>query len=427
MLPVSAILGIVNTRLIISHFGEGAFAQYGLLVGIAALIPFADLGITAAIINAIGKSDDPGHDPEVRQVLVTAMRIVTCSCVVVLAVAAGITLVDAWPTLLGEGLLPHSGNLAAGLCLAVFGLTLLVGFGQQVLTGLGKNHISVLLLGLQTPAVLLTVLLLIGTHAPLGGYVAVAAYAATFLVSVVAVVIAARRLRPAFRVALHDAPRVRTVRGGRIFGMAWPMVVQMIALPLAMQTDRLVLSHVSDLQDLAKYNLASQMFTPVWAVVSSAGVALWPIFARARSQDVAHAPSPFRMSFSFGATAALVCLALGLASDWLATKASGGVIHLGVALVATFSVFMILQAVKYPLGMYMTDARGLRYQALMIVFLLLPLNLALSWVLAIRWGAVGPVVGSAVSVLLTQVVGNWIYVRRDLRRRASEAVEVVAE
>jgi O-antigen/teichoic acid export membrane protein len=71
--------------------------------------------------------------------------------------------------------------------------------------------------------------------------------------------------------------------------------------------------------------------------------------------------------------------------------------------------------------MYMTDARGLRYQALWIVALL-PVNLGLSWILAVQIGAAGPIIGSAVGVLVCQVMANWIYVRRDLARRSMAAV-----
>ncbi|WP_375499412.1 lipopolysaccharide biosynthesis protein [uncultured Jatrophihabitans sp.] len=415
ILPVSAILGIINTRLIIEHFGEGAFAQYGLLVGLAGLVPFADLGITASVINGIGQSDDPAHDPAVRRILTTGLRVLACSCVVLLLAAWLFTASNAWPSLLGAGLLPGSGSRAAGLCVVAFALTLLVGFGQQILRGLGKNHVAVLLLGLQTPVVLLSVVVIIAVDAPLGGYVAVVAYLTTFAISGVAAVVASRRVHPLVGRAIRDAPRVRTVRGATVFSTAWPVVVQMVALPIAMQTDRLVLSHVSDLPNLARYNLASQIFTPVWAVVSSAGVALWPIFARARARKDSYAPSPARMSLAFGGAAAVICLCLALASPWLAKTASGGAVHLDLPLVITFSVFMVFQALKYPLGMYMTDARGLRFQALMIV-LLLPVNLGLSWVLAERWGAVGPVIGSAVGVFCCQVVANWWYVRRDLRR-----------
>ncbi len=62
VLPISAILGIFVTRLIIDNYGQASYAQYMLLVGIAALIPFADLGISASIMNSVAAADDPRSD-----------------------------------------------------------------------------------------------------------------------------------------------------------------------------------------------------------------------------------------------------------------------------------------------------------------------------------------------------------------------------
>jgi O-antigen/teichoic acid export membrane protein len=418
VLPVSAILGIVCTRLIIDHFGQAAYAQYGLLVGIGALLPFADLGISAAIMNAVSGSDDPAADPYVHRVLTTAIRILTGSMSVLLLITVGISVSGIWSNLLGEGLIPHSGPIAAALCLTVIAVTLTVGFGQRILAGLGQNHVAIALLGLQTPVVLVALILIIQLHLHGGAYIAVIPYIATFAISVLATYLASRRLRPAVGLALRDAPKLRTVRGGKVFDVAWPMLLQMIALPIAMQTDRLILSHVSDLKQLSEYTLASQMYTPVWQVVNSAGLALWPIFAKARIAKNSKATSPMSLAVGFGGAAALCCVVISLASPWLSARASGGEIKLNLGLLVTFSIFMVLQATKYPLGMYMTDARGLRYQAYMIV-LLLPVNLGLSWYLAIHIGAAGPVIGSAVGVFFCQVLANWIYVRRDLREQAN--------
>jgi hypothetical protein len=68
----------------------------------------------------------------------------------------------------------------------------------------------------------------------------------------------------------------------------------------------------------------------------------------------------------------------------------------------------------------MTDAAGLRFQV-PFVLALAPLNLALSWWLTPALGPGGPVVGSAVTVLLCQLLPGVAYVRRDLRRRAAAA------
>ncbi|GAA4359787.1 oligosaccharide flippase family protein [Angustibacter luteus] len=410
VLPISAVIGIFNTRIIIEHYGEASYAQYGLLVGIGALLPWADLGISAAIMNVIGGSHDPSRDSKVHGVLVTCIRILCGSMVTICAVSVGISVLGLWPTIFGEGLQPGGGAVAAAVCLALLGIGMPFGIGQRILAGMGKNHVGLALLGLQAPVTLVTLLILTHWHVPAGNFVAVIPYGTAVLIALIATVLGGRMIAPMLGRSVRSAPHVRTERGGEVFSVAWPMLVQMIALPIAMQTDRIVLSHLSGTTSLAQYNLASQIYSPVWAVVSAAGFTLWPVFARERARG-RHA-SPMSISLVFGVAAALVCLGLSLASPLLSQVATGGTIHLPVSLLVAYSLFMICQAVKYPLGMYMTDARGLRYQAVMIC-LLLPVNLGLSIWLTGLIGPSGPIIGSAVGVLLFQVIANVVYVRRD--------------
>lgn len=418
VLPVSALLGIFVTRLVISDYGPAAFGQYGLLVGIAAMLPFADLGMAAVIMNAVSSTSDPGHDEHVRHTLISAIRLLCCSASAIILIALLITAFGGWHTLLGDGLMPDSGPIAAMLCLAMVGLALPLGIGQRILTGLGRNHITVITMGLQTPLVLGTLALLIRIGAPAGGFIPVIAYAATFVLSALTCALAARRIQPAFWVAVRQAVSLRRVRGARVFDLAWPMLIQMIALPIAMQSDRVVISHLAGLDELTHYNLASQMYTPVWSVVNAAGVALWPIFNRERTGGLHSGTSPHRLALVFATAAAAVTGTITVVSGPLANFASSGKVALPLALALTFSVLMVFQAAKYPLGMYMTDAPGLRFQAFMIL-LMLPVNLGLSIALAEHFGATGPVVGSAVGVLACQLLPNWLYVRRSQRRATS--------
>jgi O-antigen/teichoic acid export membrane protein len=307
-------------------------------------------------------------------------------------------------------LLSDNGSLAAALCLGMIAITLPIGIGQRVLSGIGKNHIAVLILGLQTPIVVACVFVMVKADIQGDAFVPVIPYVSMFLISVGALALAGRHIKPAMRRALRDVPRRRQVPGTRVFDVAWPMLIQMIALPIAMQTDRLVLSHITDSTDLGEYNLAAQIYLPIWQVTTAAGVALWPIFARARARG-GPAPSPLKLSAAFAAASATCGLILGVASPLLAELASDGEIELPWQLVLAFAVFMVVQAAKYPLGMYMTDAPGLRYQAVMIL-LMLPVNLGVSLLLAQRYGAIGPVIGSAIGVSIFQLGANYRYARR---------------
>jgi O-antigen/teichoic acid export membrane protein len=413
LLPVSAVLGILITRVIVDNYGIEAFAQYGLLVTIGTLLPFADLGMAAAVMNAVAEAPDPKSDLHVRRTITTATRMLIISGSVLFAAVVLVSLVGGWSTILGDGLLPDGGAVAAAICVAMIAITLPIGIGQRILTALGRNHITVLLVGLQSPIVLLTLLLFVRTDLDLGAYVAVIPYVATFVISALAVVFAARRIRPTLGLAIRDVRRPRQVPGTTVFDVAWPMLIQMIALPIAMQSDRLVLSHLTDSRELGRYNLAAQMFLPIWQITSAAGVALWPVFARARS-SAEKAPSPVALSVGFGALASIAALSIAIVSPFLADVASGGQIEIPIELVVVFAALMVLQAAKYPLGMYLTDAAGLRYQAKMIL-LMLPVNLGLSLALASRFGAVGPVVGSFFGVGVFQLTANLLYVRRRIR------------
>lgn len=416
VLPVSALLGILVTRIVIEEYGTAAFAQYGLLVGIAALLPFADLGLSAAVVRAVSTSTDPAHDPEVRRVFVSTLRVLVCSASVMTVLALGIWATGSWSALLGPGLLSGPGPLAATLCLLLIAVTLPLGFGQRLLTGLGRNHVAVAIGGLQTPIVLGAVLLVVWADLPAGPYIAVFAYVASLLLALACALYGARVIRPVLGDAVREALHLRSVRGARVFDVAGPMLVQMVALPLAMQSDRLVLSHRAGADVLAEYNLAAQVFTPIWAVVSAAGITLWPVYQRRRASG--RDESPLRMSLFFGAAAGLASIAMAVASPWLADLATGGAITLGWGLVAAFTVLMTLQGLKYPAGMYLTDPAGLRFQALMTV-LMLPLNVGISWWAAGRIGAAGVVLGSVVGVLTCQVVANALYVRHVRARRAT--------
>ena len=422
VLPVSALLGIINVRLIIESFGLGAYAQFGLLVAIGSLLPFADLGISAAVMNAVGASDDPRNDPQLQRVLVSCFRLLIISCSVLLGLTVLITMLGWWPHLLGDALIPGTGPITAAICLSLIAVTLIVSPGQRVLAGLGKNHVPIGLLGLQSPIVLLTVLVITRTDAPLGPYIAAIPYLALLLLQIVLLGIASRAIRPTMGRAIRGVPRLRTARGGAVFDVAWPMLVWMVFNVIAMQTDRLVLSHVSSEAELAEYNLSAQIFLPVLHVVGAAGFALWPTFAKQRSDRVKVSPVP--ISLLFGAAAVGACVVLAVATPLLSRLASGGRVEISMLMIVMFSVLMVFQSLKYPLNIYLTDPPGLRFQVY-ILLATLPINLVLSYVLALRLGAPGPIIGSAISIAI-QYAGCLLYTRRQVKV-AALAPAVAAE
>lgn len=420
VMVVSGALGIVTSKLILSQFGTAAYAQYGLLTSFPGLLPFADLGIAAVVINRVAESKDVRTDELVRHTLTTAFRILLVSGSLIGLTGVVISLLGLWPALLGAGLLPGVGSVTALVCLLVFGAVLPMTVGQRVLVGLHRTTTQIATQAVVAPFMLVTIGVSALLALPVGGSLAIFSYIGNGLVSVLCLLAVARAISPQLGLAVRDVPRIRSVPSLKVLGVTWPMLAQMLALPIAMQTDRLLISHLAGPQQLADYNLAAQLFGLILQTISAAGIVFWPIYARARAQ--ASVQSPARPTLVFAAGGFAVATVLALVSPWLVEFVAGGRVVLDGWLVWGFALFCAVQAAKYPLGMYMTDLRGLRFQVWPIL-VMVPLNLGISWLLVLRIGAAGPILGSTISVLLCQVLPNIWYVRRDLARRRTEAAE----
>lgn len=417
VMGLSGILGLVTSRLIIEHFGTAAYAQYGLLTTLTNLLPFVDLGIAAVVINAIAGSSDPRHDPFARRTIVTAIRILIVSGAVIVAVAVAITLLGWWRPLLGEGLIADGGSTAAFACMVVFGIVLPLTVGQRILVGLKRTNEQVASQGIVAPFMLLSVGAMVVLAVPAGTMLAVFSYVGGGLVSIVCLWLAGRALGSQLRSAFRDVPRLRSVRSVPVIGLAWPMLVQMVALPVAMQTQRILISHMTRGDELAQFNLASQLFGVVLQTIAAAGLALWPLYAAARAES--RVESPVMTSLWFMGGGLVLAGALAAVTPWVVAFVTDGAFQLDGWLVFGFVVFVALQAAKYPVGMYMTDERGLRFQVIPVL-VMVPLTLGLSWWLIGVLGGGGAVIALCFAVAVCQVIPNLWYVRRDLVGRRAQ-------
>ncbi|MFJ4039188.1 lipopolysaccharide biosynthesis protein [Microbacterium sp. NPDC090007] len=398
-LPINALVSLFAMQLVIGWWGVEAYASYGLLVALVALLPFADLGMAAVIINVV--SQHGARSRNLRRALLSVLRILAASAVVLVSAAIVVTLLGSWRLLLGDSLLAgREGDLAVLLCVSLFAINLPVSIGARALVGLGQNTALILIQSLQYPLILAMILLMSAAGASAGPFLPVGAYISTFVVNALCVWLASRKLGEDFRWALRRL-LVRRAKGARVGHTAWPMLVQSLAIPLATQSDRVVISQVSTTEQLAQYNLSSQIFMMVWQVTAAAGVSLWPIFSRMK--DRGEAPPVGKASAIFAVVAAgcagvLVC-ALPLIEDFVAH----GLITLSPVLIGSFFLYVVMNAVLYPFGMNFMDPRGLKFQA-WCVSLALPVNVTLSVILAREIGASGPIISSAVCMFVFQVV-----------------------
>lgn len=420
VMGMSGVLAVLTGRLIIQNFGTDAYAQYGLLSTLPSLLPVADLGIAAVILNAVAGSEDVRRDEFMRRTIVTGFRVLICSGAILVSGALAISFLGIWPAILGDGLLANGGSLTVFVCLTIFSLSLPLAVGQRIIVGLGRTTTQVAAQSVVAPFMLASIGLLVLLSVPAGAFLSIFSYIGLALVSIICLIMSGRSIQPQLGKALREIPFRHRFPGVPIFALAWPMLIQRTVMPLALQSDRILLSHLTDGEELADFNIAAQLFGMALQTIAAGGLALWPIYAKARARKDIQSPLSPTLWFLGGGTTLAVVLAL--AAPYLVDFMSDGKLVLNNWLIWGFVVYVGLQAAKYPTGMYMTDARGLRFQVLPII-IMMPISIGLSWYLIGHIGAGGAVIGSAVAVLCCQVIPNFWYVRRDLRRRRREEQE----
>ncbi len=417
VIPVAGACGLLTARVVVSAIGVSGYGIAALVATLPALIPSADLGVGAAVTTAVARGDS---EPDIFAVVLASLRVLVSLATALVLLALVLAASSLWSVLLGLPSTP-SVNWSIGASVAVFGLSLPLAIGSRVLLGGGRNHVSVVVYGLSAPLVLL--LCLVARAAGTGLWLYAAAPAiASLITGLVACREAKRRtsvdLAAAFRNVLRPS-----ARGARIRHIAGPMAIISACLPLAYQSDRLVLSHASTLTQLGIYSAGAAIFAPLLSVISSGGLALWPIFVRARLRDDANVRRPFLSGMAaFSALGLLLAAGLVLFGPTLGTWMLRSDVAVPVSLMAGFGLLLVVHASYYPSGMLLTDPAGLRLQAKTSVAML-ALNLPLSFVLASRIGAAGPALGSAVSIMFCMWVPG---VRAALSRLAAPARQLVA-
>jgi O-antigen/teichoic acid export membrane protein len=415
ILPVTGIANLVIARLITNAVGIEQFGPVMLISTLSQMLIFADLGSAAAVATATARLDGSlGQVEHFRRTFLTALRTMLLCSSVLAAVAIGVAAILDWSVVLGIVDAPTrsgiSANLATVAALIAFSVSLPFALGEPLQRGTGHLHRAVLLTGVSAPAALILTLALKAGGAPTFAYsiaIPIGALIGMMCCAGGAVGIVHPMLNGVRAQVLHP----RRFPGTAIFATAAPAFVIMIGLPLALQTDRIIISHRSAAASLSDYSYAVQLYLPLWSVVSVAALGLWPIFAGRGARD-----SGFRRAW---VTAVLVLSSIGFAfavlflllSRPIIGWMSGGSATPELPLVVSFAALLIVQSAHVGTGVMLINPRQLRFQAICVIVLVLT-NVPLSWILTPRLGPTGPVLASAVTVLACQLIPGILVARR---------------
>ena len=399
----TAVATLLTSRLIISRFGIESFDAFILILTLISLVPLNNLGVGAAVTSAYA-AEGPASERS-RRVTLTAARVLTVSTLGTAATALLLSAVGAWPRLLGASSGP---NLYCGVAMAVYAVSFLPGLGQSMLLGVHRNHVTVLVQTFFTPTILVGtgVIVLLG----MGGDAAMLVPPAALVVNnTVTCVLAARATGLSWSWLLRSIPLRSREPGASIRAMSGPVLLITLATPIALQSDRIVLSHVSTRQAVADYSVLFQIIAPAIALIAASAQPLWPVFAEARAQGRT-GPSLTRLLMLFCGGGAVLGAALAAIANPVAELIGGDAISLGVLLPVSGALAVVTAAASYPVAMSLMDPERVRFGAFLTV-LALPLNIGLSIWLARLVGASGPLLATVAVGIGVQAVPGLIYSR----------------
>ncbi|MDQ0258618.1 hypothetical protein J2W20_000493 [Sinomonas atrocyanea] len=377
-----------------------------LIASMFLVIPFADLGLGASIVNAVAVrhvSRSASRDATV--LICRAFRVLSLSGAVLIALSASLSIAGLWGRILNIQLDEFTTWIPTA-ALVPFAVSLPLGVGQRILVGLGKNALATLLGGIgPVTGVLVAAFISLLRVEPL--LFAVAPPTGILATSVLTYAVARNQLplpwAEVFR--MHN-------RRVRLWGSAAPMIVITIVVPLGIQLQRYFVAYLSP-NELAQYSILAQLYMPCYSIISSAGIGLWPMFAASRS----NAWPIWVKSLGVMASVGLMAfLGFALFAGPISLLVSHGLIKVPIGTVLAFGGLLLVMAVHQPSAMLLTTERELWLQALLAAMMLFA-SVTVSIMLTSGVGSSGPVLGSVVGIFLFQVLGCGGYVVMTRKRR----------
>lgn len=420
VLPLSAALTLTSAGLTMHFAGTAAFGLITLVAQLRMALPFADLGLGAAVARAVAQAgSSPSAEREAAMLIRRTARLLGVVGVLGAIVAVVVGHAGFWSWLFDA---PEAlrGQLDAAMTvsLMLFFLTLPLGLAERVLVGQDRADLMVLL-GLIPGVITLVYVFTAGMAGVSPMWLALG-----LPVGMVLFLLLCRRAavypsgdREAGDGGPPAAPSMlHILRGGL------PVLLASVGMVLLEQHGRFVLAAAATAEQLSEYALALQLYMPIFSVMHMAGIVFWPRFSVALDRGL-----------WLRANAALIGLGCGAAVGFLALArpisrlVSGGELQPSWSLTIAMSVLLVAQSAHLTQVNLLTDRSGYRRQAAMSCSALVCVVPLTALGVQHGLGATAPAVAMIAVVLLLQVAPGLLVAARRVSPSSADEDEETTE
>ncbi|MGJ9405084.1 hypothetical protein ACHABQ_02005 [Nesterenkonia aurantiaca] len=436
VLPISALCALTTAGLTVHYAGVLAFGFITLVAQLQLALPFADLGMGAAVARAAARADGSTRALQGLRALIRRTALVLLAVGLLGATVAALSgIYGFWSRVFDvpEALAPDV-DLVMSLVLGVFFLSLPLGLAERVLVGRDRSDVLVLLGLLPSVGNLLAVFTLGQLGVPVAwlalglplstlSFLGLCGYLA-FLhprIGIRGIPAPAHQPENPTPSELHERSEPEESRRRRreltestsirliLFG-GLPVLLATAGMVLSEQHGRLVLAAAASPLELSQYAIALQLYMPIYSVFYMAATVLWPRFAVDPGPELWLRANLMLTGLGVGAAVGYIVFARPVAD--LVTGGSlvpswGVVLGLGAALAAQAAHLTQVNLFTDRSGFWRQAAMSLCLLAFVVPGTLLGIRLGL--------GAAAPGLSMAVGVVIAQVIPGLVMASRILR------------
>ncbi|BCW41639.1 hypothetical protein StoSoilB3_31740 [Arthrobacter sp. StoSoilB3] len=382
--------------------GSSAYAAFAIVASLVNLLPFADLGLGASIVNATSdRSAARLTRGQYRRTVSKARDFMLLLMLFVICVTTLAYYVFSFDGLLGNLADTPGIPEATAYTFTCIALAIPLGMGGRVLQGLGRM-IDVVRIGLVGPLVQVCIyipLMVLGAPAYAYFWGPGTAYLAT---AAVGYLVARRRYglrlnRP------FTSLFSRNARETSLWHTAAPFLIVSIGMSVGFQSHRVLLSHFGTPQNVAEYSLVAQFLGPLLAITGVVGQNLWARYRKDLHDNSLSMSAYKHHLLIFGFIGLSFSALLFLLAPTAAAILSDGQVSPPILLALAAALYLLVTAIHQPSAMLLSDTKGLWFQAACVV-LVAASTVALIVLSVPLLGAAAPYLAMASSMLILQVI-----------------------
>jgi O-antigen/teichoic acid export membrane protein len=407
------VVNFLAVAMLTSSFGAGGYASFALIASLLSALPFADLGLGVALVNAsVDYKNGAMSAAAYKRVLVRVVVLLALVAFLLEAINVALLLSGSWASLLGQVGSERAAEIYAFVTMSLFSVALPLGFGGRLLQGLGLVRLSALT-GVFGPIVQGGVILTLWlVEAPAPAFALGPAAALVFTAAAQSYLGLSRLNAISSKYSRDGAQAAAKIH--RIASSAVPFVLISIGGAVAFQLGRLVLAQFSTPLAVAQYSLVAQFTVPINSVLALMGQSLWPRYRSELVRGTLRRRLFLGHISIFGSLGLLAGAGATCASLWLGPVLSGGEVIPPLLCALAGGAQLFIFSLVRPAGMLLNEPRGLWAQAVAIC-VMAALNLPLAIWLTGIFGAAGPFLATAIAVATVQLPLLSILASRRIR------------